>query len=214
MTAYLVVEGHGEVAAAANPITRVSASLGLALTWSTPIRWPALNTRRGVERAARFVAAKPDVDSLLVLRDEDDLCPRERGPQTSAWLRELALPFPSAVVLLHPEYEVLFLPCIERMAGKPLPATAGGPRPGLRADARWNGHWERRRGIKEWLSKNFSGTSAYKPTLDQLPLTRMVDLDVLRAAGVPCFETLERALKSLDAGRGGCDVYPSPAADE
>ena len=61
------------------------------------------------------------------------------------WLRSLGLPFPAAVVLLHPEYEVVFLPCLDRLAGKLLDG-----RPGLDADTVWDGaSWEARRGVKE-----------------------------------------------------------------
>ncbi len=54
------------------------------------------------------------------------------------------------------------------------------------------------------------GKAYYKPTLDQLPLTRMIDFQTLRSANIPCFETLERALiflaRNLDTG----GVYPPP----
>lgn len=76
--------------------------------------------------------------------------------------------------------------------------------------------WEAHRGVKEWLSRHFPRGVSYKPTLDQLPMTRMLDLDVVRAAGVPCFGTLERALgflaASIDAGTR--DVYPPPPSSD
>jgi hypothetical protein len=78
-------------------------------------------------------------------------------------LAELHLPFPVAYVLLKPEYEVLFLPCLAQMAGKPL----SGGRPGLNADTAWDGAgWEARRGIKEWLSKHIRrGRGIKKPRI-------------------------------------------------
>ena len=153
---------------------------------------------------AEFVRAKPDVRALLILRDEDDSCPKHRGPEMAAWLRDLGLPFPSAVVLLHPEYEVVFLPCIDLMAGKLLDG-----RPGLDARTVWDGaSWEVRRGVKEWLSRHFPRNRRYKPTLDQLPMTRMLDFDRVRHAEVPCFGTLERAVTFLNRSRDPGDVYP------
>lgn len=126
-----------------------------------------------------------------------------RSRPLAAQLRTLGAPFPIAFVLLKPEYEVLFLPCIEQLAGKPL-----GGRPGIRPDARWNGSdWESRRGVKEWLSERFPEGRRYKPTVDQLPMTRMLDLDRLSAADVPCFGTLERALRFLAQHPAG-EVYP------
>jgi hypothetical protein len=57
---------------------------------------------------------------------------------------------------------------------------------------------------------------SYKPTLDQLPLTRFVDFGAIRAhePPLPCFGTLERALRFLDARRQAREqgVYPLPAA--
>lgn len=52
---------------------------------------------------------------------------------------------------------------------------------------------------------------AYKPTVDQLALTRMVDFGALRASGLPCFSTLENALRFLAQAAPG-DVYPPPPA--
>ncbi|MDF9408223.1 MAG: hypothetical protein A4E52_02218 [Pelotomaculum sp. PtaB.Bin013] len=33
-------------------------------------------------------------------------------------------------------------------------------------------------GVKGWLSRNFQSGRIYKETLDQLPMTRMIDLDI------------------------------------
>ena len=202
--AYVLVEGQGEVQAVGNLLARLCAATGAALKWSRPVRWPNLHLERGLRTGAEFIRAKPDVRALLVLRDEDDACPKHRGPEMAAWLRRLGLPFPSAVVLLHPEYEVVFLPCLDLMAGKPLDG-----RPGLATGTEWNGaSWEAKRGVKEWLSHRFPRNRRYKPTLDQLPMTRMLDLDRVRNADVPCFGTLERALRFLGRSGNAGRVYP------
>lgn len=203
---YLLVEGHGEVEAAGNLIARLAEDLGLPLVWREPLRWKNLHLRSGMEKGAEYVRRMGDASALVVLRDEDDACPRDRGPVMASWLAELGLPFPAAVVLLHPEYEVLFLPCLSQMAGRSL-----GDRPGLEPGTLWDGaSWESRRGVKEWLTNHFPANRSYKPTLDQLLLTRMIDLATLRAAGVPCFGTLERALRFVAAQQGQQGVYPSP----
>ena len=193
--AYVLVEGRGEVLAVGNFLARLSAGQGATLSGSTPVRWPNLHLQRGLRSGAEFIRAKRDVRArdvraLLVLRDEDDACPKHRGPEMADWLRSLGLPFPAAVVLLHPEYEVVFLPCLYRLAGKLLDG-----RPGLDADTVWDGaSWEARPGVKEWLSRHVPRNRRYKPTLDQLPMTRMLDFDRLRRADVPCYGTLERAV--------------------
>ena len=192
------MEGHGEIAAAHNLVVRLSHALGLFLPWTKPRRWVNLhqwNAQRsgGVRAGAEFVRSKPDAGALLILRDEDDGCPKELAPEITDLLRGLNLPFPAAYVLLHPEYEVLFLPCLKRMGFPPWDRAS----------------WESRRGIKEWLSGQLPRGHSYKPTVDQLSMTRQLDLEMLRAADVPCFGTLERSLVFFrdNLGTSGT-VYP------
>ena len=203
---YVLVEGHGEKGAVDNLISRLAGDLGLARLWAPAIRWPNIHGRDGMEKGAGFIRLKRDADALLVLCDEDDACPKHQGPAMAEWLRALNLPFPAAVVLLHPEYEVLFLPCVEQMAGKLL-WTGAAARPGLRPGTRWEGPWESRRGVKEWLSSQFPPGRSYKPTLDQLPLTRLIDFGAIRKSDLPCFGTLERALRFLAEADPG-ETYP------
>lgn len=67
-------------------------------------------------------------------------------------MRGLGLPFPAAVVLAYREYESLFLPCIEEMAGAAFEAPGGLVRPGLRPDASYEGEFEAKRDVKGWLT--------------------------------------------------------------
>ncbi len=133
---------------------------------------------------------------------------RDMAPEAAGWVRPLKPPFPVAVVLLHREFEVLFLPCVAQMAGRPIVGADGQARPGLVAGSRYDGDWEAKRGVKEWLSERFPRGVRYKPSLDQLPMTRMIDVPTLRAAEVPCFGSLERALRFLAASFGEGGVYP------
>lgn len=189
----VAVEGHGDIDAASNLIHRMSSRLDLSAIW-TVRRAPKLNTLEGITKLAERARVDKNCSALLVLRDEDDGCPKDLGPKVSAWLADLSLPIPAATVLLRPEFEVLFLPCIEQMAGKVLGA-GGTERPGLLPGTSWQAEtWESIRGVKEWLSQHYPENRVYKPTTDQLPLTQMLDLDALSAADVPCFGTLERAL--------------------
>ena len=211
--AYLVVEGHGDGQAALNLVHRLAKDLGLAgLHWADPIRGRNLHQERGVQKAGELVRRKKDVAALLLLRDEDDGCPKDLAPIAAAWLRNLALPFPSAVVLAHREFEAFFLPCISRMAGRKLLSPEGIERPGLLPDSIFSGDPESLRGVKEWLSKHMQPGRAYKPTLDQLALARLVDFQMLREADppLPCFGSLERAVRFLQNQEhsGKSEVYP------
>lgn len=184
--AYLLVEGHGELEAAHNLVVRLGCEVGFPLPWTKPRQWPNLhqweaNRSGGVLAGAEFLRRKPDAGALLILKDEDDGCPKELAPAVAARLRHLNLPFPTAYVLLRPEYEVLFLPCLAKLGFPDWDKPS----------------WEARRGIKEWLSKQLPSGRSYKPTVDQLPLTRKIDLNAVRTAEVPCFGSLERAISFL-----------------
>ena len=208
MPGAIVVEGHGEIDAAPNLVSRLGADLGVFIPWNKARRFKNLHLERGIRQAAEVHRALPNVDALLILRDEDDQCPAEQAPRLAALLRELELPFPAAVVLLHREYEVLFLPCVDIMAGQPL-VTCGIERPGIVPGSRFEGDPERIRGVKEWLSSRFPKGKSYKPTTDQLQLTRMIDFERLRASGLPCFGSLERGLRFLGSNLGIAGaVYP------
>lgn len=199
---YILVEGHGEVEAVQNLISRLSCDIRGFHPWSVPRRWTNLHQwespgRGGVLKGAEFIRTKRDAGALLILKDEDDDCPKATAPAVAARLKELILPFPVAYVLLHPEYEVLFLPCIDQMGFPP--------------GTKWDGHtWESRRGIKEWLSRQWPRGKSYKPTVDQLPMTQKLNFQTLRKAAVPSFGSLERALMFLNnhfGQQGG--TYPN-----
>ena len=195
---YILVEGHGEVKAAHNLISRLSHEVGLYLPWTTPRRWPNLHLweaqrRGGILAGAEFIRGKTDAGALLILRDEDDACPKELAPKIANQLRTLDLPFPAAYVLFHPEYEVLFLPCLDLIGFPPWKEKS----------------WEARRGIKEWLSRQLPTGRSYKPTVDQVWMTRGIDFERLREANVPCFGSLERAIAFLRDNLGSKGtVYP------
>ncbi len=197
---YLVVEGHGDGQAALNLVVRLWDDLKLpTLHWADPIRGKNLHQERGVHKACQLVRSKADVAGLLLLRDEDDGCPKDTAPQAATWVGGLRMPFPVAVVLAHREYEAFFLPCIPLMAGRKLSGPGNLERPGLVAGSVFHDNPEGIRGVKEWLSRNMPPGRSYKPTLDQLPMTRMIDFKALRNSDPPlhCFGSLERALRFL-----------------
>ena len=206
---YLVIEGHGEVKAAQNLIARLWVDLGCSpMIWADPIRITNLVQKPGVARACAIARSKPDAEALLILRDVDDDCPATSAPIAAQWIRDENLPFPVAVVLLCREYETLFLPCLARMAGVLLRDDRGGERPGLLARTRFEGDYQSIRGAKEWLSDHFPRGRNYKPSLDQLPMTRLIHFADLRSSGLASFGTLERGLQFLERHRNKTGVYP------
>lgn len=216
---YVICEGHGERAGALNNLlSRLWSDLDLSLGMYFPecIRVSGVAKVETLQRYAATIRNRPDADALLILRDEDDGCPATIGPAHSRVLRDLQLTIPAALVLAKREFESLFLASLSTLAGRDLPVAGPGGlvRPGIAADALHPGRPDERRGAKEWLSRNWSGGRRYKPTTDQLPLTRMVDFDIVRGAQLDWFHTLERALRFLDAEQRMAGIgrtYPPPA---
>jgi hypothetical protein len=208
MALYVVVEGDGDRVAVPNLLARLGTDLGYgAPHWAPPLK---INVRSetDAQRAAGLVRPRQDAGGLLILRDDEDGCPRDNAPEIARWLKALALPFPAACVLFYREYETLFLPCLDTFAGRPL-TTGAIERPGLDADARFDGDPEQPRDAKRVLTSAMPPGRAYKETTDQLSFTRMLDFARLRESGLACFATLERALHFLLGGKGSAgEVFP------
>jgi len=132
---------------------------------------------------------KPDLLAALARIVGDIALPGRRGPAPSG-VRDV-------------------VPALRPADGGQAPRLRPLERPGLQEGTSFSGDVESIRGVKEWLSKHFAGGKAYKPTLDQLPMTQMIDLPTLRAANVPSFGTFERSLRFLSTAGPG-DVYPPP----
>jgi len=209
---YLLVEGYGEIEASQNLVTRLWDDLGLTpqVSWKRPWRVPGIANKKKLLDTCRKLAFRQDCERVLILRDEDDDCPRDTAPEIAKWLKEANLPFPVAVVLFYREYEVLFLPCVPLMVGKPLINHMGVEHDGLISETVFKGNPEDIRGVKGWLSRHFPPNTIYKPTMDQLPMTRMIDFAVLRSATPPVhsFGSLERALQFLASATKPGEVYP------
>ena len=136
---YVLVEGHGETEAVLNLLNRLAQEFARELLpFADPIRVPGIANEESLVKYVELVRAKPGARALLTLRDNEDGCPKTDAPRVAARFAGLNLPFPTAVVMAYREYESLFLPCIEAMAGRPLEGP-GGSRPGLRADAHFSG---------------------------------------------------------------------------
>lgn len=205
----IVVEGHGEDGAAPNLVTRLWSDLQLPfVVWDPrPIRWNKLTSAAGVAQLCEILRNKREHDRVLVLRDDEDGCPRDSGPELASWLRQARLPYPAAAVMMYREFETLFLASLPSLAGKPLVDPNGIQRPGIVSGASYSGNPEVRRDAKGEVSHFMTDGRRYKPTTDQLALTRHLDFELLRQSTVACFGTLERALRFLANAKPG-EAYP------
>jgi hypothetical protein len=204
---YIVIEGRGENGSVEHLMRKLSVDLGHPETfWKVGGRTTNLKSASALIQQCEKLRARGDCDRALLLQDDEDGCPRLDGPRLAGVVRGLDLPFPVAVVLFFREYETLFLPCLHTMAGRPLKDDRGIELAPLVADARFSGDPEAMRNAKKEINRFLPRTHPYKETTHQLALTRLLDLATLRAAGLPCFGTLERAAAFLLESAGG--VYP------
>lgn len=206
---YVVVEGQGDELAAPNLLHRLCADLGYGgAVWTVIGRRNAMHQRSVVEAQCEDLRRRGDCDGALILQDDEDGCPKDDGPRRAAWVRELRLPFPVAVVLLYREYETLFLAALPSLAGKALKSPQGVTLPPLDAAATLEGDPQVPRDAKGVLNRFLPRKHPYRETTHQLAMTRALDLATLRASGLPCFGTLERALHFV-LTTDGEGVYPS-----
>lgn len=213
MTFFVAVEGHGDQAAVPNLLNRLVTHLGHPqhVAWSTPPLRMLVSSRARAEQLGDLLRNRSGITGLLVLRDDDDGCPRETGPLLSSWFADLQLPFPVANTLFYREYETLFLPCLAQMAGRPL-VNGAIQRPGLISGAVFLGDPESRRDAKGIVSEFMPGSQRYKETVDQLALTRLMPLPQLDLADLPCWGTLKRSVQYLIDHRSEPGaVYPPPS---
>ena len=213
MSLIVVAEGHGESAAIRNLVMRLAQADDLVLPFiptTGGVQRKDVKTRGRIEDACG-VAAGRGATALLITRDADNTdvvdehldCPKVRAPEAARWVRDLQLPFPTAVVLFRWEFESMFLAGLPAIVGQPLKGDDGLERPGVLTSAAFHGNPdEGPRGAKQWLSRNMPDGVAYKPTTDQLAMTRLLQLDDERLNGLPSFRRLRRGLRFLSANIG------------
>lgn len=210
----IVREGDGEKEALPALVYRLREHLGLDLPYPAskePWRRP-LVTEADLRAVCEQARAIPKCEGLLLTRDadNDDLpeadCPKFRAPEIANWVRALALPFPTAVVLFYKEFETLFLAGAAGMAGREVKDHRGTILATIPADADAHPAPETPRDAKGWVRSNL--LPPYKPTLYQTSLTRLLDLDDMERRALPSYRRLVSAVRFLAVNRGAGLVYP------
>lgn len=126
----------------------------------------------------------------------------------AAWVRDLALPFPAAVVLFYKEFETLFLAGAGAMAGREVGDRRGRVIETIPAGVHPSP--EHPRDAKGWVRDNL--IRAYKPTLFQSSLTRLLDLDAMGASSLSSYRRLVSALTFLSGNPGVAGAVYPPAS--
>jgi len=208
-------DGDGEVHALPVLICRILGNLGAAGLRPSKTALNAhgggrLTSQLDLQGFLEIARGQKGCRGILVLADADRDCPKTMAPELAAWARELRLDVPVAIVVAKCNYEAWFLGSLASIAGQPL-----GDRPGVRGDANYEGDPEAATGTKGRLTNMMPKGRAYKETQDQLAMTRLMDLDLVRER-CRSFRRLEKAVKELVEAieRGEATVTPEPRAKE
>lgn len=208
----LFVEGNGDRAAVPVLVKRLLTDLG---GWSDLfldehpfiVGNAAQLTREGGKDWLRWLHAaqkRPKLGAVLLVQDGDlvrirreEFCPVRFARRLGGQARTVGAgtTFSLATVFARQEYESWLLPCVDHLAGVPLPDGRPGIRAGVTAP---EGDLEEApRDAKRWLDGQMDG--GYKETRDQEPLTQLMihHLDAIRSRGLRSFRRLENALAQL-----------------
>jgi hypothetical protein len=205
----LFVEGEGEADAVPTLLKRLLKEKGERfdiLLDDSPFRVGSVDKLvkddfRNWKRFLRASLKRPSVGGVLLLLDGDigkvggkDFCAAAVAKSLAAAAMHVGAgeTFSVAVVFARQEYETWLIAGVASLAGQGLPdgrlikSNAQAPEGDLEASPR---------DAKGWLGTIVEG--GYKPTRDQAALTRLVDLEVIRARELRSFRRLESAVSSL-----------------
>lgn len=173
-----IVEGDGEVDALPNLLSKLLRRHNcLDLFVARPKNAHGcgnLTAPGGIERFVRLALLEPKCEGILVLLDADDSCPYTIANGLANRIKTLNPHKPVAVISAKCEYEAWFLASLPTITGKLLDG-----RPGLKQSLTYpDDQVESLVGVKGWLSRNFPPGRTYKETLDQLSMTRLIDLEI------------------------------------
>lgn len=199
-----IVEGHGEVEAVPVLLRRLRDEAGaFDLQVGGPIRRSRsqLTREEPVHQAIELARRQPHCDSILILLDGDEDCPRELAPRIQHWAEAAARGIPCAVVMAHREYEAWFLAAVESLRGYR----------GIRPDAAPPLDPEASRGAKEALEGLMAADTSYHETADQPAMTARFDMATAYRRS-RSFRRMTSAFGSLLRARGiAVEAWP-PAA--
>lgn len=202
-----IVEGHGEVEAAAGMVRRILYELveGYEFDVGKPKRLNRNQVVSDIPRFLEYAASEPDCGSIIILMDADEDCPQTLACDIRAAVEATGSPYPVAVVCPKVEYEAWFIASVESIRGRSI----GTRKVVIRKEANCPADIEGVRDAKDWLTRQMPERMAYKPTQDQAPLTHLVDLELARSRS-RSFKRLCHAVEQVVEGMRShtADVTP------
>lgn len=169
MKLYLIVEGHGEVAAARVLLRRLLAEAACQhVDVARPIKrtQSELRSKEGIQKVVRLALLQKECSGVVILFDGEDDCPKELAGQVRKWAHEAAAGTPCEVVVAYREYETWFLAALESLRG----------RYGIHQDATAPANPESRRNAKGALEEFMPADRAYSETGDQPAMSAVFDM--------------------------------------
>jgi hypothetical protein len=205
----VIVEGHGEVMAMGKFLAKLARHLGFDPNLLKPPRRDRrLFTEKGIAELITM-ASTMRATGLLLIRDSEDDCPKELAPQMARFIENAQPEFPISYVLLYREFETLFLSVARHLAGKELVYSTHSK---IKLEPQFKVDFspELKRDAKGALDGLLPDNQTYKPTLHQLPMVSLIQMEWLEEANLPSFGSLKRALVHLLSPEHGQLVYPNP----
>ena len=152
----------------------------------------------GVEKFVANAWTKRDCGAVLILMDAEEQCAMQLAADFSQRIFKMGVQFPVVTVIAKCEYEAWFLASLETISGKDFDR-----RPGLPKDLSYPDDVEARVGVKGWITRQLPEGRIYKETLDQVAMTRLIDLEKARQRSRSfrrLCHALEQAVKAIDSG--------------
>jgi hypothetical protein len=168
-----IVEGPGEMESVPILLRRlIIERQGYQVVIQSPINAHGLGNltiENGLERFLKLAIKRPSCKAILVLVDADVDCAMEVAGGLSERARNHNPHIPTVIVAAKYRYENWFLASTETLRG----------RRGLRADLPIVTEPEIIPDAKRWITNHKSQGRAYKETLDQAPMSQMIDIKLV-----------------------------------
>ncbi len=162
---------------------------------------PKLKRANELERFVRYARYR-EGDSVLILLDADENCPKEISEEFAARIHDLQVPHNVGLAFFKCEFEVFFLFCLDYIAVQYTEY-------GWNLDGwNFNDDLEDIVGAKGYISRRMKKGRSYKETRDQAKFSSVLDFDRLRHRSRSFRHFESTLLWLLENDENGSRVFP------